>query len=471
MFRDEHNDLFRDEHNDLVTLAQTAAEQLEDVETPIRCVAHYDCDGISSAVIVQKALERAGKTFDITFVEELNEDVLTEIHETHDEDIYLFVDIGSGQIGAIQDILKEETVVIADHHEPGEGDVDVHVNPHLVGIDGGAHISGAGVTYVVMQEMEPENTDLLKYALIGATGDIQTEDDTYLGLNRGLMEQAEEHGLIERKTGLRLYGRTRKSIIDALQYTTEPYLPGISNDPSGAVQFLKEIGVNPRNNGDWRTLEDLSFEEEKQIVHGLLTRGYDVSGLIGSVYILDNGWEISEFSSLMNACGRLGRPHDGITVCLEEDEDLAATIKRAYGRKIGNYLSYVEDNLDNSEVVQQFEHGAIIRAGDNIHANMIGTITTICQRSNIVSGDILVGMAHKEEDHVKISARAQQDVVENGVLMNTFMDGVCAACDGEGGGHDAAAGGKIPRGVQNRFIKLTGEVLSAGRLTSVISPE
>lgn len=451
-------------------LAQDAAERLNDIDEPIRCVAHYDCDGISSAVIVHEALERSGKTYDITFVEELDEDVLVELVEEHDEAVWLFVDIGSGQIETIQELLGDREVLIADHHEVGEGTVDTHVNPHLVGIDGGADISGAGVTYLVMHALDEENYDLLKYALVGATGDIQKEGGTYLGLNEGLMEDAADHGLIERKKGIRLYGRTRKSIVDALQYTTEPYLPGISNNPSGAVQFLQEIGVEPRENGDWRTLADLSFEEEKQIVHGLLTRGYDVGNLIGDVHILDNGWEIGEFASLMNACGRLGRPHDGITICLEEDEDLASTVKRAYGRKIGNYLSYVEDNLDDDEVVREFEHGSIIVAKDNIHPNMIGTITTICQKSGIISGDVLVGLAYKDEDRIKASARGQQHIVDDGVVMSTLMDGVCTACDGEGGGHDAAAGGKIPRDAQNRFIKLTGEVLSAGCLSSTVDP-
>lgn len=459
--------MFVEERKELVDLAETAATRLQELQKPIRCVAHYDCDGISSAVIVHKALDRASIPFDITFVEELNENVLKELRDEHDEDVYLFVDIGSGQIGAIQDVLHDKEVLIADHHEPGDGDVDVHVNPHLVGIDGGADISGAGVTYLVMRVLDERNKDLLKYALVGATGDIQKEGGTYLGLNDGLMQDAEEHELIERKKGLRLYGRSRKSLVDALQYTTDPYLPGISNNPSGAVQFLSEIGIDPRQNGDWRTLEDLSFEEEKKIVHGLLTRGYDVADLIGDVHILDNGWEISEFASLMNACGRMGRPADGITICLEEDDALASQIKSSYGRKIGNYLSFVEDNRDDDEVVQNFEHGSIIVADDNIHANMIGTITTICQRSNILSGDVLVGLAHKEVDYLKVSARATEAVVENGLPMNELMDAICAACDGEGGGHEAAAGGKIPRGSQNRFIKLTGEVLTAGTLDPV----
>jgi len=97
---------------------------------------------------------------------------------------------------------------------------------------------------------------------------------------------------------------------------------------------------------------------------------------------------------------------------------------------------------------------------------MIGTIATICQKSDILSGSILVGMAEKGEDHIKISARARDGVLED-VTMNTLMEELCERCDGEGGGHEAAAGGKIPRTAADRFIKLTGEVLAEGSLDPV----
>ncbi|MDY6776518.1 MAG: DHH family phosphoesterase [Candidatus Nanohaloarchaea archaeon] len=446
---------------ELVREADEASDFLESVEGPVRCVAHYDCDGISSAVIVHEAFSRADVDFSITFVDELNEEKLRGVKEEADEEVWLFVDIGSGQIDTVQDLLREEDVVIADHHEPGEGSVRHHLNPHNVGIDGGEDISGAGVTYLLARTMGDDNTDLLKYALIGATGDIQKDGDTYLGLNESMMEDAEEEGLIERKKGLKLYGRTGKSLVEALKYTTDPYLPGITNDESGAVQFLSELGIDLRENGGWRSLEDLSLEEEKEIVHGLITRGYDVEELLGDIYVLDNGWEIREFSSLLNACGRLERPEDGIRICLEDDFELAWEVKRDYGREIGNYLSFVEDNLKDSDVVRRFEGGAVIVAEDSIDPNMIGTVTTISQKSDIVEGDVLAGLAWKGDDHVKISARATEEAVEQGLKMNEVVDEIATACEGEGGGHEAAAGGKIPRNEQDRFIKMLRETVES----------
>lgn len=452
-----------EDSKELVKAARQVAGFLDGLERPVRVVAHYDCDGIASSIIAHEGLDRAGVEFDISYVEELNRDVLERLHSEAFEPVWLFVDIGSGQVADVEAVLESETVLIADHHSPGEGAVDYHVNPHDAGIDGGEDISGAGVTYLVMRLLDEGNRDLLKYALIGATGDIQTDADGYLGLNRELMEDAEAEGVITRKTGLKLYGRSGRSIAEALKYTTDPYLPGITNSESGAVQFLSELGIDLREDGEWRSLEDLSLEEEKAVVHGLIVRGYDVADLLGDIYILDNGWEIREFASLLNACGRLGRPEDGLKICLEDDFELAGTVKRAYGRKIGKYLSYVEDNMDDSRVVQDFGSGKVIVARDNIHANMIGTVTTICQKSDILEGGVLVGLAHKDEADIKISARASADAVADGVKMNEIVEEVATVCGGEGGGHEAAAGGRIPRDEQDRFIKMFAEVVDSER--------
>ncbi|MCJ7478974.1 MAG: DHH family phosphoesterase [Candidatus Nanohaloarchaeota archaeon QJJ-7] len=448
---------------ELVRDADRASEELQSYSGKVRVVAHYDCDGISSAVIAHELLDRSGIPFDISFVDELNREVLEEIVEESDEDLWLFVDIGSGQIEDLEELLEDEKVFIADHHEPSEGSVDHHLNPHLHGIDGGENISGAGVTYLLARTMAEDNQDLLQYALVGATGDIQKEDGKYLGLNESMMENAVDKGLVERKKGLKLYGRTRKSIIEAFKYTTDPYLPGITNNEPGAVQFLSEIGIDLRENGGWRSLDDLSPEEEREIVHGLITKGYDVEQLLGDIYMLDNGWEIREFSSLLNACGRMERPEDGIRICLENDFDLAENIKRDYGRKIGSYLSFLEDNLGDSDVVQEFGNGAAIVAEDNIHSNMIGTITTIAQKSDILPRDVLVGLAWKDEEHTKISARAKDEVVENGLKMNELMEELSERFDGEGGGHEAAAGGKIPREKEGEFVQAFIETVEERR--------
>lgn len=447
----------------LVDNAADVASFLADTDEKILCISHYDCDGISAAVIVQEMLTREGQQFDQVFLDELTEEKLVSVTHEHEHSVVLLTDFGSGQLPIVSDVLDDRSVAIVDHHEPAdEGDVTHHCNPHRVGIDGGSKISGAGMAYIVARELHEDNIDLSPYALVGATGDMQRDGDTYQGLNQEIVDEAREHNHITIKQGLKLYGRQGRDLVEALTYTTDPYLKGITDNESGAVQFLRSIGVQLSNDeGDWRSLADLSSDEERQIVNGLIKRGdSDIEQLIGSVFLLNNGWEIREFSSLMNACGRLDRPADGVTIALEDDFDLAATVKRKYSRKIGRYLSFVEDNQDNDAVRHDLGSGTLIQADDNIHANMIGTIASICIHSDIVDSPVVVGMAQKGEDAVKISARATADITDAGIAMSKLMETCCTAVGGEGGGHERAAGGKIPRTKQEKFIKVIREELT-----------
>lgn len=438
--------------------AASAAQVLQEAGE-VLCLSHYDCDGISAAAVVHEMLERAGVEFEQVFLEELTRESLEEALDGHDHETVLFTDIGSGQTDVIEELLGDRTVVIADHHEVRDADVpDVHVNPHLEDIDGGADISGAGVTYLLAQELGDDNRDLAKYAVIGASGDLQLSDDEFSGLNQGFIDDAEEAGVLDVRKGLTIYGRKGKALVKALEYTSDPHLEGISNDQGGVIRFLDDHDIPWQDDsGDWKSLSELSQEDEQRLVHALITE-YDAEELLGDVHILDNGWGIDEFSSLLNACGRLGRAEDGIPICVDDDFRLARNIKRTYGKKIGGYLGMVEDAIeDGSDLVQEIGEARLIDAGDRIDPTMIGTITTICIKSGIIEAPVVIGAAVKDDDDLKLSARLGDDRDEP--EMNALMEEVCQELGGEGGGHTRAAGGKIPRANRERFINVMRDSL------------
>ncbi len=445
-------------------IAEDAADYLKQVDKEILVISHYDCDGISSGIIARMLLEKLDKQFVNVFLDEITEEKLEKVLEKNNQEVVFFTDIGSGQKDVISDLTDDRTVVVADHHEVvEEGEVDYHVNPMLIEngevIDGGKEISGAGVTYYLAEKALGNADDLLPYALIGATGDIQKKEKEFTGMNKKFLEEADEKDLIDVKEGLDLYGRSSKSLVKALKYTTDPHLEGISNDESGTVQFLRSLDIDLRDENGWISLSDLTDEEEREIIHGLIKRGYDgVEELFGTVYVLDNGWEIQEFSSLLNACGKLEKPEKAFDICLENDFETAMKVKTQYGRKIGRYLSIIEDKKGDSSFIQETEFGTIIDAGTKIHPNIIGTVTTIAIKSDILQGPVVMGMAVKEKDFLKVSVRVV-DEYEDEVELNTLMEEVCEKVDGKGGGHKMAAGGKIPRDRKDEFIQIIKDFL------------
>lgn len=439
----------------LIEQAEKTKESLENSEQ-IRIITHYDCDGISSGVIALKGLRKAGKDVEIDFIKELTEKKLEELRPFAEETV-LFTDIGAGQIEHLNDLNNDKNVVVSDHHEPSqksELDEKNHLNPHLVGIDGSTDISGSGTTYLLMDSLLDESKELLPYALVGAVGDTQTEKNQFQGINKLLAEKAKEKDQLEVKKGLTLYGRQGRSLSKALSYTTDPYLPGITNNESGAIQFLSELGIDLKKDGKWRSLSELSFEEEKKIASGLIKRGYEIEKLFGNIYILNNGWEIREFSSVLNACGRLEEYSTALEITVKGNLNKIKTISQKYKSTIGRYLSYVDDNLDNQEVIDKFDSAAIIDGTNKIHENMIGTVTTIALKSDIIPKQTLWGIAEAEENMLKISARSKKSWLENNPGVNELMEELTEQVDGRGGGHSAAAGGKIPQENKGKFINL-----------------
>lgn len=450
---------------EILDAAKPAAEKLKDYDGKIRLVGQYDADGISATAIAHEMLDRLGKEFEYEILRQLYEEDVERIAE-EEEGLILFVDIGSGQSKAVQKHIVEDAgkeVIVSDHHDPQiEGDF-IHINPHFNGIDGGEAISAAGTTYLLAEVVDEDNIDLVQYALIGATGDIQKQDGEFMGLNKDLLARAEENDLIYKRQGLDLYGRSTKPLHKSLMYTSDPYLEGISNNESGAVQFVQSAGVDIKDeNGDFKSLSDLTEDEEKKLIHALIKNGYDAQRLVQNIYVLPNGHGIDEFSTIINACGRLGEPKTGVKILLENDLDLAKKISRKYGRKISSALRYVEDHEDDESVV--YENGiGIIDGKDQIGDDFIGTVTTISMSNGFFSDGLpaILGVTESGKDEIKASCRGDKEAVENGLNLGKIIEEICEELDGEGGGHNVAAGAKFPRDKKQEFIdRVTEDILA-----------
>ena len=450
---------------DILDAAQPAAEKIRDYEGKIRLIGQYDADGINATAVAHQMLERLGKDFEYEILRQLYEEDVERIAE-EDEGLLLFVDIGSGQSKFIEEHILEETdkeVIISDHHEPqieGDGDRFIHLNPHFLGHDGGEAISAAGMTYLLAKAVDEDNHDLVKHALIGATGDVQKQEGEFMGLNKDIAEEAIDKGHIEKRKGLDLYGRSTKPLQKSLMYTTDPHLEGVSNNESGAIQLVKSAGLEVRENGDFRTLSDLDEEEEKALINAMIRRGFPVQELLNDIYTLDNGYEIDEFSTVINACGRLGEPKKGVKILLENDLELADKISTKYGRKISSNLRYVENNKEDNEVIYERTIG-VIDGKDNIEDDFIGTVTTITMSNGMFDTPVVMGIAESDKDKMKVSSRASKEAVEAGLNLGEVIEAICEEIDGEGGGHNIAAGAMIPEDEKEHFIERLNEEIEA----------
>jgi len=442
----------------LLEIASHAANIIKKEKGYIRVVSHFDADGICAGAIMYETLRLMNKDFEVNFVKQLEQDVAENIAK-NDADLWIFTDLGSGQLEAIKKYFPGKTVIVADHHQPADLSWDglTHINPHLVGIDGKDEISGAGVTYLLCRMLTSKAWKLVDLAVIGATGDMQKTNGNFKGINKMLLEDAELAGKMTVDKGVRLFGRYTRPLFMAVTYSTDPFIPNISGNQSGAIQFLTNYGIPFKNNrGEWLKLCDLSRDDEKKLASALLieaaSAGLKPRDLIGNVYKLSNNYEIREFSTILNACGRIERPVEGMKLCLGQI-DSPDSIMGEYRRKIATYLEWVKNNKD---AFKKTGVATYVIAKNSISDNMIGTVVSIAMRSTL-NANIAFGFANSQNG-VKVSARIL--INSNGTNMGKAVQEAAKTVGGEGGGHTNAAGAKIPIGTEEKFIEIVEPLLS-----------
>ncbi|MEA3229907.1 MAG: DHH family phosphoesterase [archaeon] len=436
----------------LERLAQKVSEPLRNETGRIHVVSHFDADGICAGSIAYYALKAVGKNFDIEFVKQLEEDELKRISEI-DADLFLFTDLGSGQLDNIKKYLPGKTIVIADHHEPqgSEWENLHHLNCHLEGIDGKDEISGSGVVYILVKHLTKDVGELAYLTLVGAAGDVQKKEGKFKSVNNQLLEETVQNGVIQVKKGLRLFGRSTRPLYRALMYTKEIDM-GFDGNEGKYIQLLSDLGIPiKKNDNDWITLKDLTDEQEKKLITGIILRS-DISSnkdtIVGNVYIIPNQYELREFATMLNSCGRMGCAMDGLNFCLGLIDNIEH-IQAKYRRKIASYLSLVKKNPD---ILRKTEKAAYLVAKDKIDDGFIGTILSIISHSSSYADSSVFFAFANSSNGVKVSARANSSL-EDKINLAEIISKTVEVTGGEGGGHMLAAGAKIPLGTEEQFIE------------------
>jgi RecJ-like exonuclease len=449
-----------------------AAEKFRQIskDSGVRVISHLDADGIAACSILVRALEEEGLRYSVSVVNQLNGNAIESL-ANEDSQYIFFTDLGSGQLETISEKLKDKKVFILDHHEmQGKAsDNIVHVNPHLFGIDGGKEISGAGVVYLFAKELNEKNISTAHIAIIGAIGDIQ-ESKGFMQLNNEILEDAKSQGLIEVKEGLRFFGSQTRPLHKVLEYSSDPFIPGVSGSESSAIQFLSQIGIYPKNGSSWKKLKDLREDEMKKLVAGVIMKRSgeeNPEDVLGYSYILPNEKEgkpfrdAREFSTLLNACGRLNKASLGIGACLGHEK-----IKRKAMEALDNYKGKIIKAMDwfkankDSDFVFNGNNFMIINAEDNIMVSMIGTIASILSKSaDYENGFLILSMAQAIDNTTKASLRICGRRDEDIDLRETIKE-IARAVGGDFGGHKLAAGAVFPTEKEQEFIEAAKQVLA-----------
>jgi single-stranded DNA-specific DHH superfamily exonuclease len=420
--------------DELSRIAKPAADRIK-AQKFVRIVSHHDADGITACGIVCQMLQRLNIPFQATIVSNLDASILNVVEPGQ---FVIFCDMGSGQ----PEIVNEYDAVILDHHVPQEGHSRIHVNPHLLGMDGGSEISAAGVSYSLARIMG-DNRDLAGLAISGAIGDKQK----ILGPNKEILEEGIEAKAITVLKGLKLgWGPLEK----VLTFSIDPYFD-FSGKPEEAKKFMDELGLTGH-------VESMSREDLKKLSSALTLKLLKksppdtIDSLLGDVYILNCELikDVYDFSNTVNSCGKLGVPALGLAVCLRYDSALAEAETRRFEYS-GQILSALR------EVISNVKDCGSLRYVNICCSDVTGAIASIIIRYVMPDKPIIV--LNTENGDVKISARGTSDLIGQGLDLSVAIRESAKTAGGNGGGHKIASGGLIPVGNEKEFLDAADSII------------
>lgn len=407
-------------------------------EKEIQVISHFDTDGITSAAIMIQSLKRLDKKFSLKIVKGLEKELIYKLPKNK---TILFLDLASSML---DDIKKAElqNVFIIDHHEIIQEvpeNVTI-VNPMLHDKE---KISTSGLTYLFCKEMNHENKEFAKIAVLGMIGDMMEKSIDLLG------GDILDRGGVKKRKGLLIYPSTRP-LNRVLEYSSEPYIPGISGNPEGVIELLREAKIE-YTNGKYKSIIELSEEEMRRLVTAIMLRNprkgnKEIIGDIFLIKLFNKLEDARQLSAMVNACSRLGESSVALRFCME----LASARKEAEAIHI-KYKQHIISGLDFAAKAEKIQgkRFLIINAKNRIKDTIVGTIASILSNSSMYEeGTIITTMAYSD-DKIKVSAR---NVGRNGRNVREILSSVIDEIGGEVGGHEFAAGCMIEREKEEKFI-------------------
>ena len=444
---------------------------LEDAHN-VLVISHIDTDGISAAAIWDILLKDIEKTHLILHVEQLNPAVLQKIKKIARRfDTIVFCDLGAGHLDLIVRILdNSKKIIIVDHHQPvlehtsPENRNIIHLNPMLHELDGTCYASASALSYLVAREFYIKSIERL--SIVGSVGDRQ--DMRYhklVGLNRVAVSDGIAEGSLIREVGPNFPGRATKPLRLLLSKYKDITLPGITDNEYGARLFFKRLGIEEIDKrGNYRTYLDLTPEEKEKLINGLIElcrdNGYDentISELKHEYYIFPGERDIpelrdaSEFSTLLNACGRWKMTKIAMKLCEGDKNSYLGAIRilHLHRRKISEGLREI-----NEKGFKEVGRHIIYFFSERIAPTIIGILLTMAIKSGIAKKNkVVVGASPKTRELCKISMRIDRSLKEKGLDLATAVEATCRFMGCNGGGHSIAAGATVPKKMIPGFLQ------------------
>jgi RecJ-like exonuclease len=321
------------------------------------------------------------------------------------------------------------------------------------------------MAFLAASTIDKKNSDLAPIAVVSALGDRQDQGEkkSFIGKNSEIAQTAKNQGLLEIDLDILLVGRETRPLPDALAFTSQPFIEGLTWNRDACLSLLKSSGINLKDKSRWRVPAELSEDEKKTIIEAITKfslgkNSTDVlEQLIGYTYTFPKEDYRSflrdgrEFSTILNSCGRIDRSGVGIAICMGDRNKIlkeGEKILAEYRKMIREYMNILSN--ERWRISESPQH-IMINGEGLIPEKMTGTISSIVAGSPKNAGKIVILRTNAEENKIKFSSRKSNDC-KSSVNLSELMKNGAERFEGIGGGHDAAAGAKITKDKLDEFL-------------------
>jgi len=432
----------------------------------ISITTHIDCDGLTSGSIIAKALIREGAKCTLRTSKEFSKNIV-ESFKTDSRDFHIVTDLGGGFAKDLNQTLGDDWIVL-DHHQISEEEKDNQnvINAWKYGMDGGSEICAGGMAYLAAMALDEKNSDLSEIAVVSALGDRQDQGDrkSFTGKNFEIANTAKELGLVEMDLDLLLVGRETRPLAEAIAFTSQPFIEGLTWNKETCLSILKSSGIKLKEEGRWRVPAELNEEEKKLVIKTITDFSPDknttevMSELIGYTYTFPKEDKRSflrdgrEYSTMLNSCGRINRSGVGMAICMGDRNQVLTEgegILTDYRKKIKEYMNILSNERWR---ISENENYIMVNGEDIVPETMTGTISSLIAGSPKNIGKIVILRTRGEANTIKFSSRKSFGC-KSEINLSELMRTGAEKFDGIGGGHNAAAGAKITKDKLDEFLK------------------
>lgn len=444
-------------------------------DDPIYVFSHIDADGLTAVSILIYLLTKLNKPFIVNFLPQI---IPSEFQSTWDDirpRYAIFVDLGTDVPNKI--LSRSSSIIsgiIIDHHifeASNPQNYSYIANSRIFGIDGGTEISSSGISFLLANSFStivPRIRNLISWSIIGALGDSQDigPKRNLVGLNSILVEHAKRSNILKETTDLLLIGRGIRPLYQLLAETFVVDIPGVTGSYDGAADFLKKHGII-RSDDELEKLylDDLPANKKeflkKKIIEmvmlhfaGKFTIENLDSLLTGTTYeflntklrLLKYGRDVAV---LLNACGKMKKPHIGVQLLLEKEKtkilDTVISLYNRYRALISSSLKNFENNIRTEKNISIFD------GRDFLHEELASTISSILATK--IESQAVIVISRSVGDILKISVRKPKssNIPSLGEIIKKIAEKLPSVT---GGGHENAAGAYVREQEYDKFERL-----------------